>query len=343
MTFKPYLLAGLAPAALAACMMEPANGAGTAAALVEAPASSAAPLVFNSEFTCSGQSAEIGVLNDQTVLRAEGRDYVLEPVETASGAKYVWAGEPETSFWSKGEGGVLTLAGTAYPDCVRTGGYGEYKAPAETRPAERPPGLWRARGNEPGWLLTMDGETMTLSYDYGAGSVEAPEPAAVSIKDGMQWTAAEAELTVTALTRLCEDNMTGMPYPAQVSVQLGERTFKGCGGEPASLLAGDEWTVKDLNGEAPGEDVQITLSFDTNAGRLSGKGGCNRYNAAYTLTGESLSFGPAMSTQMACAEPAMAQERAFLDLLGEVNRFSIDESGALRLISDAEGTIMARR
>jgi hypothetical protein len=32
--------------------------------------------------------------------------------------------------------------------------------------------------------------------------------------------------------------MSGMPFPKPVTVVLGEKTFTGCGGEPATLLRG---------------------------------------------------------------------------------------------------------
>lgn len=97
-------------------------------------------LAFNSIFQCDGKVAEIGILTDRaygdprlgtepriaehTVLRADGSEYILEPVETASGSKYASPGPgPETSFWSKGEEGLLVLWGVEHAGCVRTGGY----------------------------------------------------------------------------------------------------------------------------------------------------------------------------------------------------------------------------
>jgi heat shock protein HslJ len=43
-----------------------------------------------------------------------------------------------------------------------------------------------------------------------------------------------------------------------------------------------------------------TLRFDPATGRAAGFAGCNRYSAGYTLAGDSLTFGPAISTKMAC-------------------------------------------
>lgn len=331
------MLTALAPLMLAGCAgLTDTASAPASLTEVESPPQ----LLFNSVMSCSGETAEIGVANDQNILRAGGRDYVLEPVETASGAKYVAVGDPETSFWSKGEGGTLTVAGVSYPDCVLTGGYA-YEVAETAEPAALPPGLWRAQGNEPGWVLTLDGEMMALNYNYGAGSVTLPQPEAADIEGGMQWTSEGGAMMVTALKTVCADNMTGMPYPAIVTVDYDGQTFRGCGGSPKSLLAGD-WTIRSINGEAVIADSGASMTFDANAEQISATAGCNMIGAPFLLTGESLTFGPARSSMMACDDPLMAQERALVDTLGAVSAFSIGDDGALTL-SGAGGTITAQR
>lgn len=148
------ILAAAAPLLLAGCTVQSGFGFGGASASppqevrlsdVLAPATWPRPalnqpLAFNSIFECSGKTAEIGTLTiraygdprsgaepritEHTVLRADGTEYRLEPVETASGSKYasLEAG-PETSFWSKGQEGLLVLKGMEHPGCVRIGGY----------------------------------------------------------------------------------------------------------------------------------------------------------------------------------------------------------------------------
>lgn len=295
------------------------------------------PLAFSTEFTCRGELAELGVLNDQLVLRAGGQDRVVEEVETASGAKYVAAGEPETSFWSKADGGTLTLEGVSYTDCVQTGGYG---LEAET-PIAKTQEVWRAQGNEPGWVLTIDEDTIALNYDYGTSAYSTSKPAPQTIDGGTVWSTAEGAMVVTMLDTVCVDSMTGMPFPSAVTVEFGELDFRGCGGKPVSLLAGD-WTIESINGESVLADSGVSMMFDADAGQVSGRGGCNSYGAAIMLTGESLTFGPARSTMMACTDALMRQERALLDTLAEVSSFSLDGDGTLTL-SGSAGTIIARR
>jgi heat shock protein HslJ len=68
-----------------------------------------------------------------------------------------------------------------------------------------------------------------------------------------------------------------------------------------------------------------TLRFDTKAQRAAGNSGCNRYSATYRLSGDSLSFGPAISTRMACAQ-GMDLETAWLGALAKIVSFSATES-----------------
>lgn len=63
-------------------------------------------------------------------------------------------------------------------------------------------------------------------------------------------------------------------------------------------------------------DVEITAAFAD--GQLSGSGGINRYNGAYTLgPGNAFSTGSLAATKMAGPEPAMRAEAAYFALLGQ--------------------------
>jgi heat shock protein HslJ len=87
-------------------------------------------------------------------------------------------------------------------------------------------------------------------------------------------------------------------------------------------------------------DTTITASFGTD-GKLSGLAGCNTYNADYTLDGEKISIGPAMTTRMFCAgEGVMEQEMAYLQALEKAATYKI-EGEALTLF-DAAGLRMAQ-
>lgn len=220
-------------------------------------------------------------------------------------------------------------------------------AAAET-PGTGTPATWTARGNEPGWNVTLDGTTLTYIYAYGEGRYEAPQPAAEPVDGGRRYTTADGVLSVTVLDKPCADDMSGMPYPQTVTVQMEDARVQGCGGDTNDLLKG-EWTVIEVNGPPVIAGSELTMTFEPEAapapgspgqfvasrGRVSGKGGCNAYGASYTISGEGLVVSEAFSTEMACEQEIMDQERDFLDALGKVSMITFDEGGEMEL-RDAE-------
>jgi heat shock protein HslJ len=149
-------------------------------------------------------------------------------------------------------------------------------------------------------------------------------------------------LQVTVTPRLCIDSMSGLPRPDTVSVVLDGRTLRGCGGDPASLLQGGEWTVENIGGAGPVDGSRATLNFDVD-GQLSGSASCNRYSGSYRWSGEGLSVSPKTAmTLMACVPALMEQENRFMQLLGQTRGFRFGADGAL-ILEAAGGTVTARR
>jgi len=69
----------------------------------------------------------------------------------------------------------------------------------------------------------------------------------------------------------------------------------------------------------------ITLQLEAATARAAGFAGCNRYGAGYTLSADTLKFGPAISTKMACGE-ADEVERSFLAILPAITTYRITDS-----------------
>ena len=95
-----------------------------------------------------------------------------------------------------------------------------------------------ARGNEPGWVLRMSDVGLTFHPMGGAPATISPPPA-VEIVNGVEVYRSTIDgqpFKLTVARKLCVDSMSGMPYPASVSVEVGETRSDGCGGEPKSLL-----------------------------------------------------------------------------------------------------------
>ena len=65
-------------------------------------------------------------------------------------------------------------------------------------------------------------------------------------------------------------------------------------------LDGTSWTLVEGTDITIHHDGAMTLAFE--GGRASGSGGCNRFTGSYQEDGESVSFGQAASTRMACLE-----------------------------------------
>jgi heat shock protein HslJ len=239
---------------------------------------------------------------------------------------------------------LLSLAAGCAPD--QTAGAHEEPAVAigsltNTQAAASEPPLI-ARGNEPGWSLTIRDADIELVTDYGAARSSFPKPAPEISAGATRYVVADADLTITLLERPCADTMSGMFHPLTVTVERPEGVLSGCGGEPASLLLGPEWVVESIDGDALIGTSRPTIVFNEE-GQVAGSASCNRYLASYELTGEGLSIAGGGSTMMACEPALMEQERRFLHALDAIRRFEIAPDGALILVADDAPKLIARR
>jgi heat shock protein HslJ len=185
---------------------------------------------------------------------------------------------------------------------------------------------------------------MTLLTNFGQDRLVAATPKAQVSKATTKYVAHtdQGELTATIVNQLCVDSMSGMPHPQSVTVVVGGKTLNGCGGEPASLLQGDEWTVAEIDGKPLVAGSKVTLAFAPD-GHLSGQASCNRFMSEYTLSGEGLAIAQAAGTRMMCDAALMEQEHAFLAALGGARNFSIAADGVLLLRTGDGHAILARR
>ncbi len=206
----------------------------------------------------------------------------------------------------------------------------------------------RATGNEPNWRLEMSESGILLVTDQGETRAGAPVLDTTFADGSALYVASgdKGQVAVKVIDQVCTDSMSGMPHPQRVQVWMDgqglEPDLQGCGGDPASLLQGAEWTVDELGGAALVKDSKVTLNFGAD-GKLSGSSSCNRFMSSYKLSGEGLTISQGAGSMMACEQPLMDQERAFLALLAEVKQFGFTEDGAL-LLKAADGrAIRARR
>lgn len=288
------------------------------------------PVALPIAFRCGAHMIRLGFAGEDAVMDTGLGRAVLRPAPAASGARYETA-ESGTWLWTQGDAALVSIAGTALPECR-----------AALPPPETP---YDAGGNEPFWSLRIDAGRLLLSR-LGMEDLTLPVTEVTLTGEGdILVTAADPGQALRAVVRrrsaLCRDTMSGLPHPETVEVSMGDETLAGCGGDPWALLTGRTWVVEDIGGAGVIDGARTTLGFDA-SGRAYGSASCNRFSGAVEMTGEGPRFGPMATTMMACPDAVMAQERRMLDALAEVFTFDIDDSGALRLIGPPGPVITAR-
>jgi putative lipoprotein len=95
-------------------------------------------------------------------------------------------------------------------------------------------------------------------------------------------------------------------------------------------LSGTNWLVEDIAGRGVVKNSQASIRFDE-GGRASGNTGCNRFNGAVTIEGNTIKFGQMAITKRGCIPSLMDQELRFLKALEEVSSFAMGKNGLLYL------------
>lgn len=107
--------------------------------------------------------------------------------------------------------------------------------------------------------------------------------------------------------------------------------------KPTDNLSNATWELEYISGQRiafeglyPSKKPQIT--FNTTTNEVSGTSSCNGYMTKYTSDGKSIAFGePGPSTMMACDGGG---EQIFLQMMKNVNNYSIDKNDKLNLNID---------
>ncbi|NGO52155.1 META domain-containing protein [Allomesorhizobium camelthorni] len=106
----------------------------------------------------------------------------------------------------------------------------------------------------------------------------------------------------------------------------------------AGSIKGTAWRLSSLGGEDAAASVVSTLTFNDD-NNISGNGGCNSFGGKASFDGVKLKFSDVFSTMMACEQPKMEQEAAFLAALAKAASYTV-EGGTLTL-RDGSGTAVA--
>jgi uncharacterized membrane protein len=134
----------------------------------------------------------------------------------------------DASYWSKGGLATFELRGRAYADCTSNPGA------ATTAEALRRGVMFRARGNEPSWLLEISQQQITLTTELGARHTDFPyrEPTIAGARTTYRTFAGTQEILVVIDRMRCNDSMSGEPFESAVTVTFENATLYGCGQPP---------------------------------------------------------------------------------------------------------------
>ena len=85
------------------------------------------------------------------------------------------------------------------------------------------------------------------------------------------------------------------------------------------------------------EDAGLWVEFQVDGGS-NGNAGCNTFFGSLTQTDSGIAVGPLGSTRMACPEPIMGRESAFLSALQQATEFEVSADRMTSL--DADRTLL---
>jgi heat shock protein HslJ len=161
----------------------------------------------------------------------------------------------------------------------------------------------------------------SYSWNFGDGSTSGPasSPQASTIYN--QTGTYQVSVIVTSEDGQSSSATMGVTISAKVTTPLN-------------------WTLSQMAGQAILPGTEITL--ETQAGKLSGFGGCNTYQGSYTATqNQDGSFSVTVSgvtgTGMACPEEIMQQEQTYLSILSAVVAGQIQ--GSTLNLNSAQGEL----
>jgi heat shock protein HslJ len=121
-----------------------------------------------------------------------------------------------------------------------------------------------------------------------------------------------AALLAAAVTLSCKPKPTPEPTPAPAQTPA------------ARGLVGTSWVLQDLGGAGVIDAARATLEFPE-AGRVAGRGSCNRFFGSVEISDDRISFSQLGSTEMACIGAAMDQEIKYLKALQSAERYTLAE------------------
>ena len=114
-------------------------------------------------------------------------------------------------------------------------------------------------------------------------------------------------------TKLMYNSMKKVILFSIVAILVGCQSQK-------NLMLNNQWKLTELNGKnLTGENVEITLTFNTSNHQVNGNGGCNRYFGGYKLIDNTIEISNLGSTKIFCAETGNFEDEYFNTLKDKSN------------------------
>jgi heat shock protein HslJ len=109
---------------------------------------------------------------------------------------------------------------------------------------------------------------------------------------------------------------------------------KTAGGQPS--FYDTTWELEYISGpriafEGLYPETKPTLIFTVAEYQYGGNSSCNSYGGKFTLKDTGIHFGDAIKTMRFCEGGG---EETFLNMLGKINKYAIDNDGKLQLLKD---------
>lgn len=200
-----------------------------------------------------------------------------------------------------------------------------------------------AMGNEPGWTLDVDFDSLMYFKSINGDSISFPVPDAE--EDGKKQTfEAETEdgsFKISITEEPCSDDMSGEDFTHIVSVVTDKQEFQGCGRYIThnEMAYEGQWTLTGINGDdfsATGNQETPMLNMQSKDHTVNGTTGCNRLSGKFEVAGDSISFNKLITTKRACEGKT---EQHFLKALEKVNTYKV-ENEQLILMDDEEKVLV---
>jgi heat shock protein HslJ len=102
-----------------------------------------------------------------------------------------------------------------------------------------------------------------------------------------------------------------------------------------------QWKLVSYNQTPAMPDVETNIEFKD--GQVNGNVGCNGFGGSYTVSGDTITFGPIMSTMMFCEGPVGEQELGTFGVLQDETSFVLDGSTLTIISADGNSSLVLEK